>query len=197
MTVKRNSRFALLPVVILGLVAVGCGQQQTEEVTTDQAATPSTPAASGRNAEARIEPLRDAQVTGVAHFAAVGPEVSFHIRIENAPPGTHAIHLHEFGDCSGPDGTAAGEHWNPTGVEHGQWGVDPFHLGDIGNLVVDNNGVGEMMMTTDLWTIGGPDATNVVGRSIIVHTGADDFTSQPTGGAGGRIGCGVIEAAPR
>jgi Cu-Zn family superoxide dismutase len=148
-------------------------------------------------AEARLEPKGDSRTTGVAHFAAVGAEVSFHIRIENAPAGTHAVHIHEIGDCSSPDGKSAGGHWNPTGDDHGRWGAAPFHHGDIGNLEVGEDGAGEMMMSSDLWTVGGAESSNVVGRSIIVHADADDFASQPTGAAGGRIACGVISAAPR
>ena len=94
-----------------------------------------------------------------------------------------------------PDGTSAGGHWNPTNVAHGAWGEGEFHLGDIGNMTVAENGTGRIALTTDLWEMGTGSDVDIVGRSVIVHADPDDFTSQPTGNAGGRIGCGVIEMA--
>ena len=49
-----------------------------------------------------------------------------------------------------------------------------------------------MELETDLWTIGGDEKTNILNKSVIVHNGMDDFTTQPSGNAGTRIGCGVI-----
>jgi Cu-Zn family superoxide dismutase len=108
-------------------------------------------------------------------------------------PGPHAVHIHETGDCSAEDGSSAGGHWNPTGEEHGKWGEHPFHLGDIGNIEVGEDGTGSITLSTDLWSIGDSSDHDVVGKSIVVHAGADDFKSQPSGAAGERIGCGVIE----
>jgi len=102
-----------------------------------------------------------------------------------------AVHLHEMGDC-GNMGKMAHGHWNPTNQQHGKWGSNSFHLGDIGNIPLDAAGKGMMEMETDLWTIGGNEKTNILNRSFIVHSGVDDFTTQPTGNAGSRIGCGVI-----
>ena len=91
-----------------------------------------------------------------------------------------------------PTVTSAGGHWNPTGVAHGKWGEGEFHLGDIGNIAVGEDGTGSITLTTDLWEIGTGSDVDIVGKGIIVHAGADDFTSQPSGAAGARIGCGVI-----
>jgi len=114
--------------------------------------------------------------------------------IEGISPGAHAIHIHETGDCSAPDGTSAGGHWNPTNEDHGVWGGAHFHRGDIGNIVADSSNKGTITRTTDLWCIDCGDATkNVIGKAIIIHQGPDDFSSQPSGAAGPRIGCGVIE----
>jgi len=106
----------------------------------------------------------------------------------------HAIHIHEKSDCSSDDGKSTGGHWNPTGTSHGKWGSpDGFHKGDIGNLTADENGKATVTLKTDLWCVGCQDDTkNVVGKAIIVHSGEDDFTTQPTGAAGGRISCGGI-----
>lgn len=142
---------------------------------------------------ATIEPKGDSRMTGTAVFIQAVGKVVLRLKVENAPPGTHAVHLHQIGDCSSPDGKSAGGHWNPRGVDHGRWGTDPFHSGDIGNMNVDQTGQGSYTLMTDLWSIGGAEDSNVVGRAIIIHAGVDDFMTQPTGNAGGRIGCGVIQ----
>jgi len=144
-------------------------------------------------AVAKIEAKNDSGVTGTATFRAYKGKVSLHVEIHNASPGEHAFHLHEIGDCSSPDGKSAGGHWNPTTADHGRWGHEPYHLGDVGNIVVDDSGTGSYVLESEVWTVGSGDASDVIGRSVIVHAGVDDFTSQPTGAAGGRIGCGVIQ----
>src|SRR4029450_10436763 len=123
----------------------------------------------------------------------VNGKVMMTVKIKGAEPGTHAVHLHETGDCSAADAASAGGHWNPTHEDHGKWGASPFHHGDIGNLEIHSGGSGVLTLTTDLWSIGGSPETDIVGKSVIVHAKADDFTTQPTGNAGGRFGCGVIK----
>jgi Cu-Zn family superoxide dismutase len=83
-------------------------------------------------------------------------------------------------------------HWNPTNQQHGKWGSSSFHLGDIGNISLDAAGKGSLEMETGQWSLGGDSTSNILNRSVIVHSGADDFNTQPTGNAGSRIGCGVI-----
>ena len=68
-----------------------------------------------------------------------------------------------------------------------------FHKGDIDNMKVGDDGKGSLTMTIEGWSIGGADSTNIIGKSVIIHEKADDFTSQPSGNAGGRISCGVIK----
>jgi Cu-Zn family superoxide dismutase len=145
-----------------------------------------------KRAEARIEARSGSRVSGTAVFKAKKGSVTLDLRVEGAPPGPLAVHLHETGDCSDPEGKSAGPHWNPTGAPHGKWGGS-CHLGDIGNIVVDAKGRGKLKFTTDRWTIGGPAETDILRKSIIVHAAPDDFTTQPTGNAGARIGCGVVE----
>jgi Cu-Zn family superoxide dismutase len=102
-----------------------------------------------------------------------------------------AVHLHEHGDCS-DNGKASHGHWNPTNAQHGKWGSASFHSGDIGNVKLNAKGKGSLTITTDLWTLGGRADKNILGKAMIVHGGTDDFTTQPTGNAGSRIGCGLI-----
>ena len=108
--------------------------------------------------------------------------------------GIHAAHIHEFGDCSAADGSSAGGHWNPTSQQHGKWGVGEHHVGDLGNLRADKDGTARLVMKTDKWCIGCSNpAKNLIGKSIIIHSKSDDFKTQPTGNAGGRIGCVEIK----
>lgn len=145
-------------------------------------------------AEAVIEARSGSSVHGTAEFKLDDGGVEMKLRVTGLTPnGTHAIHLHEKGDCSAPDASSAGGHWNPTSSPHGKWGDDgKFHHGDIGNLVANAKGEAEIEVETKLWTIGGDPGTDVRGKAIVIHEKVDDFTTQPTGAAGGRIGCGVI-----
>lgn len=105
-----------------------------------------------------------------------------------------AVHLHEHGDC-GNSGNDAHGHWNPTSEPHGRWGSGQHHLGDIGNITLNQSGRGSMQIITEKWSIGTGASNDIVGKAIIVHNGVDDYVTQPTGNAGSRIGCGVIELA--
>jgi Cu-Zn family superoxide dismutase len=103
-----------------------------------------------------------------------------------------AIHIHEHGDCGDTANLAHG-HWNPKNAQHGEWGTANFHRGDIGNVKLNAKGKATLTLTTVLWTLGGTSDKNILGKSIIVHGGMDDYTTQPTGNSGTRIGCGVIK----
>ena len=143
-----------------------------------------------------LEPKSDSNLNGNVVFLEENGVVTMTALITGLSEGQHAIHIHEKADCSSADGKTAGGHWNPTFAKHGEWG-DPsgFHSGDIGNFETDVNGNAVKNITTDLWCLGCDDPKrNIVGKAIIVHEGVDDFTSQPSGAAGSRIGCGgVIE----
>jgi Cu-Zn family superoxide dismutase len=154
----------------------------------------------GGGAEAVLEAKSGSSLRGKATFRPMGDGwIEFRVEVSGVTPGLHAIHVHEHGDCSAADGTSTGGHWNPTGKKHGKWGQadGEFHLGDLGNIEVGSDGTGSLMLTTNLWTLGDGGPVDVVGRSIIVHGGADDFTTQPTGNAGNRIGAGPIVLAGR
>ncbi len=140
-----------------------------------------------------FEPKSNSTVSGTASFEEKKGKVVFTAKISGLKPGIHAIHIHEKSDCSAPDGTSAGGHWNPTFKNHGKWGVGDYHKGDIGNFTADENGNGTITLTTDEWCIGCGDQTkDILGKGLIVHQGADDFTTQPTGNAGARVACSAI-----
>jgi Cu-Zn family superoxide dismutase len=142
--------------------------------------------------EVPVEAKSGSKVNGKATFTEKGKEITVKVVVDGAPPGDHAVHIHEKGDCSAPDAKSAGGHWNPQSDQHGAWTAEHHHLGDIGNMKVGADGKGEVTLTTDKWTIGSGQPNDVVGKSIVVHEKIDDFTTQPTGNAGGRIGCAVL-----
>jgi Cu-Zn family superoxide dismutase len=148
--------------------------------------------AEGASALAHIDPKSGSSLSGLATFQEVQGGVLVEIHVENTPPGWHAVHVHEKGDCSAADGSSAGGHFNPAALNHGSpHAVGAHHAGDLGNMEVTADGKGHhVILMPDLTVASGPNS--VVGRSIVVHAGVDDLVTQPTGNAGGRIGCGVI-----
>lgn len=107
-------------------------------------------------------------------------------------PGPHAIHIHANGTCA-PDFAAAGGHFNPGSGKHGLV-ESPIHAGDLPNIVADADGKAAVEIITHLVNLGdGADSVfKAGGTSIIVHAGPDDYSSQPAGNSGDRVGCGVI-----
>ncbi|MEP6596781.1 MAG: superoxide dismutase family protein [Ginsengibacter sp.] len=140
----------------------------------------------------------DTTVTGNVQFDAQADgkvKMRLEISVPKKAGSSVAVHIHDMGDCGsmGDMAKAAGGHWNPTNAQHGKWGGSSFHSGDIGNVQLDAKGNGSMELETDLWSLGGDAKANILAKSIIVHSGIDDFTTQPSGNSGSRIGCGVIK----
>ena len=149
-----------------------------------------TPVATGV-AKATLEPTRGNTASGSATFTERGGRVYVEADVTGlAPNREHGFHVHEKGDCSSGDGMSAGGHFNPDGKPHGPQNA-PHHAGDMPPLKADANGVAEQkFMLMGPTVAAGP--ASLVGRAIIVHANPDDFTTQPTGNSGARIGCGVI-----
>jgi len=142
-------------------------------------------------AVAALQPRSDQTVVGTLTFTETDTGVDIVARVENAPPGMHGLHIHENGDCSSDDFKSAGGHFNPAGTAHGGPDDAEHHAGDLGNIEVGEDGVGELRLSSDAVTVGeGPNS--VLGRGVILHEKADDLVTQPTGAAGSRLACGVI-----
>lgn len=141
-----------------------------------------------------LEPKSGSNASGKVGIIVEDGMVTLEAQIFGLEEGTHAIHIHEKADCSSEDGTSAGGHWNPTFERHGKWGDEAgYHKGDIGNFEVGPDGTGKVTFTTDQWCLGcGDEKKDILGKSIIVHAGADDFISQPSGASGTRVSCGGI-----
>ena len=109
------------------------------------------------------------------------------VRVSGLTPGPHGIHVHATGACA-PTFDAAGSHHNPLGRLHGE------HAGDLPNLRVNVNGHGRLSATSASFTLsaGPTSALDANGSALVVHALPDDFVTQPTGGSGARVACGVI-----
>jgi Cu-Zn family superoxide dismutase len=175
----------------LGFLAAAVLAGAALTASTALAAPPETAAPS--TAKATIESKSGSKVTGRAVFTELpSGGVKAEIWIENAAPGTHGLHIHEKGDCSAADGTSAGGHFNSAGNPHAAPADKARHNGDLGNIEVGADGKGHLEITDDLLTVK-PGPNSVVGKAVVFHEKADDLKTQPTGNAGGRFGCGVVQ----
>lgn len=140
--------------------------------------------------------LRDAQgrPVGRAYLTEVPGGVRVLVETEGLPPGRKAVHIHEVGDCRPPDYDSTGGHFNPSRARHGLLNPAGPHAGDLPNMVVGEDGRGRMETTTDRVALGPVAGSlfDVDGSAIVVHAGPDDHVTDPAGGSGPRIACGVI-----
>ncbi|MBE0595716.1 MAG: superoxide dismutase family protein [Desulfuromonadales bacterium] len=194
----------LIALVTLPLAA--CQEREVPQVQ-PQASTPAVqtqPAPATGNAGgteiapqqaiARLAPTQGNETTGTVTFTRQADGVEVVAEIQGLPPGgRHGFHVHETGDCSAPDATSAGGHFNPQGTPHGAPDnpLDQRHAGDLGNIEAGPDGTAQYRRVDPGLQLDGPQS--IVGKAVLVHANPDDFTSQPAGEAGARLACGVIE----
>ncbi|KAI8996011.1 superoxide dismutase [Gaertneriomyces semiglobifer] len=158
------------------------------------------------NAVAALSPdstFNGTQVTGLVSLSTKplsefdlnsGFETTITVKINGLTPGKHGFHIHNSGIIY-PNCTAAGPHYNPFNTTHGapENSIKDRHVGDLGNVVADENGNVEITLTDTIVNV-----KDVIGRAIVVHALEDDLglgghpTSNSTGNAGARVACGVI-----
>ncbi len=190
------ARILLLAAVVLALPA--CSKQNSASApTADVPGKTSTSSTSSQlvapdAAVATIEPTAGNECRGTVKFTQRDDHVDVVVDLTGLKPGqTHAMHVHENGDCSAPDAMSAGAHYNPGGHPHALPPSDPRHAGDLGNVVADSDGKAQVEISVTNLSVDGT-MNPIKNRSVIVHAQPDDG-SQPSGNAGGRIGCGVIK----
>ena len=188
-------------------VAAACGGKKPAASPTPVVAKPAEPAPVEKPTPAPPAPKHaTATMVGTAKFKAVKGTVEFKeveggvevtTKLEGLKKGDHGFHIHEKGDCTAPDATSAGGHFNPSNHKHGAPEAAEHHEGDLGNLTADKAGVATKTFTMKGITLADGDAS-IVGKGFIIHEKADDMKTQPTGNAGARVACGVItlDAAP-
>jgi Cu-Zn family superoxide dismutase len=174
--------FAILFFILLAMFMSGCSRQQPKEVMS----------AIDRGV-AVLHPTDGHQARGIVIFTKIAEGVQIVADIEGLSAGKHGFHIHEYGDCSAPDATSAGGHFNPDNMPHGGPKDEKRHVGDLGNIAADQNGKGHLEMIDTVISFEGPHS--IIGHAVIVHAREDDLKSQPTGNAGPRASCGVIGIA--
>jgi Cu-Zn family superoxide dismutase len=141
-----------------------------------------------------LYPTAGNKASGTVTFTEVADGVQVHAEITGLTPGNHGFHVHEFGDCSAPDATSAGAHFNPTTKPHAAPDAAERHVGDMGNVEADGSGKAKLEYLDHQISLTN-DQQLVIGRSVVVHAKADDLKSQPAGDSGARVACGVIGRA--
>ncbi|MGZ8938014.1 MAG: superoxide dismutase family protein [Limisphaerales bacterium] len=176
---------------LVGLVTgLGCASNQESRV---DAGHP----AGGKmrpKAVAVLSPAPNGSARGQVTFQEETEGVRVTANIEGLTPGKHGFHIHEKGDCSSADFTSAGGHFNPTNSKHGSPTDPEHHVGDFGNIEANEQGVARFERVFNWLTFKGTNS--ILNKAVIVHAKADDLQTQPTGDAGGRIACGVIQMVP-
>lgn len=160
------------------------------------------------NAQDKKDPWTEAQTVtlhgaenkevGTAKLLQIPNGVLVRLVLTKATPGTHAFHVHAVGKCEGPEFTTAGGHFNPTSKKHGLLSPEGSHVGDLPNVIVPDTGAVTVETVIPHVTLKAGDHTlaDADGSALVLHAGADDYTTDPTGNAGGRMACGVV-AAPQ
>jgi Cu-Zn family superoxide dismutase len=172
-----------IALVFLPLAAVFAPGQETEE-------NPSAPL----KAVAILYPTEGNKVSGTVTFTEVEDGVRVQAEITGLTPGNHGFHVHEFGDCSAPDASSAGAHFNPTDQPHAAPDAEARHVGDMGNVEANASGAAELNYVDHNLSLT-RDKLSIIGRSVVIHEKADDLKSQPAGDSGARVACGVIGLA--
>ena len=154
---------------------------------------PALPAA----AQTATAALKDAggKAVGSANLAQTQNGVLINLSVKGLPPGEHAFHVHAVGKCE-PPFTSAGGHFNPGNKKHGLLAAEGHHAGDMPNLHIPQSGdlTVEVVNTSITLDKGKPNSVfGTNGTAIVIHAGSDDYKTDPTGEAGGRIACGVIQ----
>ncbi|MEZ6148215.1 MAG: superoxide dismutase family protein [Planctomycetaceae bacterium] len=139
---------------------------------------------------ALMVPMEDSDVKGLLHLKKKDGYVHVTGEIMGLEPGQHGFHIHEYGDLSDRQGKSAGGHFNPDGHPHGGPDDEQRHVGDLGNITANEDGVARVDVKAE-----GLKLHFVIGRSFVVHAKADDLKSQPSGDAGPRKAVGVIGIA--
>jgi len=195
----RKTPLLLLPAALLIAACQPQAPAEPEATTppaseaTDNAPPGEIPSIVSTTAVAELKPTEGSTAAGALEFAIVDGGIRVTGEVTGLAPGSeHGFHVHENGDCSAPDATSAGGHFNPAATDHGRVGRGTHHGGDSDNIVANDLGVAAVDTLLQGVTLGDGEPTEIIGRGVIVHADPDDYTTQPTGNAGARLACGVI-----
>ena len=181
---RRKTTFLALAGSALGTLATASLQAQSGKMEMPGAGTVT-------RAVAVLHPTKSGgDASGVVTFTKVEGGVKVEAEVKGLTPGEHGFHIHEWGDTSTPEAKSAGGHFNPAKAEHAGPATPKRHTGDLGNITANERGVAKLELVDPHLSFTGP--TSIIGRGLIVHEKADDYKTQPTGNAGGRVAAAVI-----
>lgn len=190
-----------LVLIAIPLAVIACSKPNDSVNKAAERSSPATPAMSSTPAPAKAMTGAQAVLGATAGNKAAGTlsiaMESDGLRIRGDLSGLdhaseHGFHIHEVGDCSAPDASSAGGHFNPQAKPHGKPGTDQHHAGDMFNIIADAQGLAKVDSLVTGVVLGGGGDNDVLGKAIVLHKKADDYMTQPSGDSGDRIACGVI-----
>jgi superoxide dismutase, Cu-Zn family len=210
---KQISFIALA--VAIASMAVGCGRRDDAAPATPSPQSVPAPAgdspavasatepagtsgstASGETASeagVQLSPTQGNTANGGLKISAAGNGVRISGMVQGLKPDSEfGFHFHEKGDCSAPDATSAGAHFNPTNQQHGSPQGQPHHSGDMLNVRSDAQGVAEVSVDNADVSLQTGQPNDVLGKALVMHAKPDDYKTQPSGNSGDRIACGVV-----
>lgn len=195
----KNSLFAMA--LVLPLMLVGCNAPPAPPAAPVPPPPPAAPPqppppvpVASIQATATLAPTEGHNAAGTLILRMQPEGVRIVGHLDGVTAGTtHGFHVHETGDCSAPDASSAGPHFNPADHAHGYPGEGEHHVGDMPNLVADADGGLQVDTIIPGATLRDGGSNDIVGRALVLHAQADDYVTQPSGDSGARIACGVIE----
>ena len=174
MDIKRSAGIALITLIMATYFMSGCEKIPTQIIATEPA---------DKIAVATISEIGGSGLTGTATFTEMDGRVHVVIEVQNATAGLHAMHLHTGSSCAD-----AGPHWHPMEIPAGTPGIPvvqatldtpPIGIGEIGNISVDEDGIGIIAFTTPFWSLGGDPNTDILGKLMMIHETGDTFLTNP------------------
>ncbi len=185
----------VVPLCIAASLLSGCGQRDRAAAPQDSSAGSTTNPST--MASVQLVPTQGNTASGSLTLTTSDSAVQLSGTLSGlAPNGEFGFHIHEKGDCSAPDASGAGEHFNPASSQHGNPAGDPHHAGDMYNATSDAEGNARIEGKVAGVTLGSGQPTDILGRAVVLHEKADDYSTQPSGNSGARIACGVIVRSP-
>jgi Cu-Zn family superoxide dismutase len=196
-----------LSLVAIALLVAGCGRKEDANTvaappapagdspsvatTTEPDTAASAEATAG--AAVQLSPTQGNTANGGLKLTAAGTGIKISGMVQGLKPNAEfGFHFHEKGDCSAPDATSAGAHFNPTSQDHGNPQAQPHHAGDMLNVKSDAQGVAEVSIDNADVSLQTGQPNDIIGKALVMHAKPDDYKTQPSGDSGDRIACGVV-----